>query len=349
MILHGGVLRSEKGRRDIELGSRECVESRRVESMGMVGEPLCNELYDRVREPELSVLVATHNRSAAVKALLESLTLQDLSFDRFEVLVLDDGSRQEEAQTIRRLVEARAWPFALLSLEQPNTGPATARNRLVQRARGEWVLFLNDDVVLNRSHLSTHLDLHTRNRQGTVAVRGTTIWPPVGRDNAVMRHLRHQIFRYDFDLPPGWENWVYFHTCDLSLRREVLLEEPFDEGFRHPAYEDTELGYRLYKKHGLRLILTRDALSTHRHDYGARDLIRRGRMMGRAAWDLMVRHPELAGDLRDRYYTVSRRRRILWALGFLATHQMEKFWEQIELILYLRNLEQAEQEPGKRQ
>jgi len=72
-------------------------------------------------------------------------------------------------------------------------------------------------------------------------------------------------------------------------------------------------------------------------------------MMGRAAWDLMVRHPELAGDLRDRYYTVSRRRRILRALGFLATHQMEKFWEQIELILYLRNLEQAEQEQGKRQ
>jgi GT2 family glycosyltransferase len=312
--------------------------------MVMACEPVRNRVYSTVREPELSVLVTTYNRSAAVGELLESLASQDLARERFEVLVLDDGSRPEEARAVRRLVEEREWPFALMFLEQTNAGPATARNRLVQRVRGQWALFLNDDVVLNRGHLSTHLAVHARNPEGTVAVRGTTVWPPVGRDNAVMRHLRSKIFRYDFDLAPGQENWVYFHTCDLSLRREVLLDEPFDEGFRYPAYEDTELGYRLYKKRGLRLILTPEAVSTHRHDYGARDLIRRGRMMGRAAWDLMDRHPELTEALRDHYYTVSRRRRMLWALGFLVTLKMENFWEQVELILYLRNLERAERE-----
>jgi len=316
--------------------------------MGMASEPLCNRVYETVREPELSVLVTTHNRSVAVGELLESLAVQDLARERFEVLVLDDGSRPEEARAVRRGVEGREWPFALMLIEQTNTGPATARNRLVQRARGEWILFLNDDVVLNRGHLSAHLALLGQNPEGIVAVRGTTGWPPVGQDNAVMRHLRRQIFRYDFDLPPGQENWVYFHTCDLSLCRAVLLDEPFDEGFRYPAYEDTELGYRLYKKRGLRLILTPEAVSTHRHDYGARDLIRRGRMMGRAAWDLMDRHPELTGALRDRYYTVSRRRRMLRALGFLLTLQMENFWEQVELILYLRNLERVEKERGAR-
>ncbi len=314
----------------------------------MASEPVRNRVYSTVREPELSVLVTTYNRSVAVRDLLESLASQDLARERFEVLVLDDGSRPEEARAVRRLVEEREWPFALLFVAQPNAGPATARNRLVQRARGQWVLFLNDDVVLNRGHLSTHLTLQAQNPEGIVAVRGTTVWPPVGRDNAVMRHLRSQIFRYDFDLAPGQENWVYFHTCDLSLRRTVLLDEPFDEGFRYPAYEDTELGYRLYKKRGLRLILTSEAVSTHRHDYGAWDLIRRGRMMGQAAWDLMDRHPELTEALRDQYYGVSRRRRMLRALGFLVTLEMEKFWEQVELILYLRNLEQAEREKGRR-
>jgi hypothetical protein len=65
-------------------------------------------------------------------------------------------------------------------------------------------------------------------------------------------------------LSPGCEaEYVYFYSCNLSLKKCFLLEHGmFDEEFRTAAYEDLELGYRLKQK-GLRLLYNPNAVGHH--------------------------------------------------------------------------------------
>ena len=314
----------------------------------MVLEEVTNPAFNATKAPQLTVIVPTFNRSQALGDLFESIAGQTLDADCFEVLAIDDGSCEEHARGAKKLVVDGGWDFPLALYRQENAGPAAARNRMVRKARGDVVLFLNDDVTLDSGHFAAHLRLHRERPDRTFAVRGTTRWRPVGRDNSVMRYLRTKIFVYDLDLLPGDENFVYFHTCDLSLKKDLLLEHPFDEDFPAASCEDTELGYRLFKEAGMRLVLAPDAVSHHHHDYGPRDLIRRARLNGRSAAILIEKQPDLAHRLRDQFYYISRRRRILRALGRLATLRMARFWAEAELVVFLRNLDRESRRRSQR-
>src|SRR5258707_10281865 len=91
----------------------------------------------------LSVVIPTYNRCASLRRLLDALARQTLSADRFEVIVVDDGSSDGTRELLRTL----KTPYALVSIEQPNQGPGAARNRGVRAASGDLILFLDDDVV----------------------------------------------------------------------------------------------------------------------------------------------------------------------------------------------------------
>jgi GT2 family glycosyltransferase len=314
----------------------------------MILEEVTNPAFDATKAPQLTAIVPTFNRSEALSDLLESIAGQTLDAGCFEALAIDDGSCEEQARRVRELVVDGGWDFPLALCRQENAGPAAARNRMVRKARGDVVLFLNDDVTLDPGHFAAHLRLHRERPDKTFVVRGTTHWRPGGRDNSVMRYLRTKIFVYDLDLAPGDENFVYFHTCDLSLKKALLLEHPFDEDFPAASCEDTELGYRLFKETGMRLIVTPEAVSHHHHDYGPRDLIRRARLNGRSAAILIEKQPDLAHRLRDQFYHISRRRRILRALGHLTALRILQFWGEAELVVFLRNVDRESRRRSQR-
>lgn len=80
-------------------------------------------------------------------------TLARQEFDgSFEVIVVVDGSRDGSAQSLREL----GTPFPLTVLEQPNQGAASARNRGATAARGEILLFLDDDMEAHPRLLDEH-------------------------------------------------------------------------------------------------------------------------------------------------------------------------------------------------
>ena len=106
--------------------------------------------------PELSVVIPTYNRKDTLSRVLEGLGSQTLPVASYEVIVVDDGSRDG---TPRFLTEFSA-PFRFEALIQSNTGPAGARNRAIQAARGEIVVFLGDDTVPEASFLEVHLREH---------------------------------------------------------------------------------------------------------------------------------------------------------------------------------------------
>ncbi len=85
--------------------------------------------------PELSVVIPTCNRKDKLLRCLQKLSRQSLPASQFEVIVVDDGSTDGTGELLR----TRKFPFALRHFKQANKGPAAARNRGIQEARGRIV------------------------------------------------------------------------------------------------------------------------------------------------------------------------------------------------------------------
>lgn len=95
-----------------------------------------------------SFIVPVFNRPDEVNELLESLCQQ--SVRDFEVLVVEDGS----SIPCRDVVDRYKGQLDVHYFEKPNSGPGQTRNFGVERARGEYVLILDSDVVVPPGYLA---------------------------------------------------------------------------------------------------------------------------------------------------------------------------------------------------
>src|SRR3989337_4078650 len=100
--------------------------------------------------PTFSIIIPTHNRSAILRKCLDALAVQTFSSNGFEVFVCDDGSTDDTEE----IIKGYSSPYKLTYLRQNNQGPASARNRGIRKARGEYLLFLNDDAIVEPGTLS---------------------------------------------------------------------------------------------------------------------------------------------------------------------------------------------------
>ena len=98
----------------------------------------------------VSVVVPTFNKAPYLRASLAALRYQTLAPDRFEVVVVVDGSADE---TMTLLEELRPG-FSLRYVWRENGGLASARNHGAALARGSHFLFMDDDVLLDPHHLA---------------------------------------------------------------------------------------------------------------------------------------------------------------------------------------------------
>ncbi|MBN1441355.1 MAG: glycosyltransferase family 2 protein, partial [Planctomycetes bacterium] len=92
-----------------------------------------------IEEPFISVIVPARNASATLPGCLLALRAQSYPRDRFEVIVVDDGSTDNTAA-----VAAKFWA-RVISI--PPSGPAVARNRGVKESKGEILLFTDADCA----------------------------------------------------------------------------------------------------------------------------------------------------------------------------------------------------------
>jgi glycosyltransferase involved in cell wall biosynthesis len=224
--------------------------------------------------------------------------------DLVEVLVCNDGGDPAAGDVTRKVIDGQgAMPFVCHYRHLNHRGPAAVRNEAARQAKGEVLLFLNDDVTLHEGHLRAHLEFHAAARASRdiprwkgaplAAARGVTRWAADSLSSPLMRWLARQSFFYYLITDLGDIGYEYYHTCDLSIARKLVIEAaPFDEAFPHAAFEDTEWGWRL-EKLGMRLSLLQHAVSEHHHVYDEAGLVRRSYTNGVCAALLCDRVPEL--------------------------------------------------------
>jgi GT2 family glycosyltransferase len=260
--------------------------------------------------PDVSVVVATRDPQDTVEALLGALERQTLGRQRFEVVLVDDGSTSEASVP-------RADPRVdrLLRHERPR-GPASARNTGWRAAAGRLIAFTDDDCRPEPGWLEAGLHAH-RATPGAI-VQGRT--RPEPADEHGLDHPRARSIRVE-QLGP------FFETCNMFYPR-ALLERAggFDETIPTAGSEDTDLALRLLEA-GVPAVYEPEALVNHAvHRFTLSDAIRftiRWRTLVR----LVKRHPALrsAFPWRGRVWRETHARLILALAGLLLSRRDRAF------------------------
>jgi glycosyltransferase involved in cell wall biosynthesis len=92
-------------------------------------------------QPIVSVIIPAFNRTSVIANAIQSVLEQ--SFQEFEIIVVDDGSRDGMAETVLRM--AQSEPRIRLIRHESNRGAQAARNTGIRAALGEWIAFLDSD------------------------------------------------------------------------------------------------------------------------------------------------------------------------------------------------------------
>jgi glycosyltransferase involved in cell wall biosynthesis len=183
---------------------------------------------------DISVVVPTYNRAAVLKGCLEAIARQSFPQNRFEVIVVDDGSADLTHQVCE---QAKLDLPSLRVRRQQNRGPAAARNAGMRLARGRIVAFTDDDCVPPPEWLERVNQAFATDDE-LVGLGGIMITPP--RQWVPLTH------HSDLTESGAADYSRFIGTNNAAYRREVLLAvNGFDETFRHVSVEDAELFIRV--------------------------------------------------------------------------------------------------------
>ena len=204
----------------------------------------------------VSVVIPTYNRRPILEKCLLALERQQVSpeIDRYEVVVVDDGSTDGTPGWLRGAAER--FPHVRL-IEQSHGGPAEGRNRGVDHAHGDVIVFIDSDLVVTDSFLSCHASSLVRSWEARGDRLCFTYGAVVNTANFEQPTAERHKLR---DL-----SWAYFATGNVAIAKEVLQRAGlFDTAFRLYGWEDLELGERL-RRMGVQLIKCPAAVGYHWH------------------------------------------------------------------------------------
>jgi len=241
---------------------------------------------------ELSVVIPTYNRCDILKKCLEALNKQTHPFEKFEVVVCDDGSTDNTASMVKEFQEHANYD--LLYVHQTNKGPAAAKNTGVLHSSGRIVLFFNDDTIAAEDLLEMHMKFHADEDNKNKALLGHMDWHPDLKINKFMKFIMKEGFQFGYDFLSHNQVVPYknFYTCNVSLERKWFKDDEFDAHFKTAAFEDLDYGHRIIKK-GLKVVYWKTAVGYHHHQMDKESFIKRHRKVGKASVYFFSKHPEL--------------------------------------------------------
>lgn len=212
-------------------------------------EPVRLDTSDR---PRISILIPVFNKVEYTAACLDSIS--EHTSGEFEVIVVDDCSGEETVTYLERCEGIR------VIRNETNAGFIASCNRGAAAARGEFLVFLNNDTTVTRDWLEALIDTFEL-FPDTGAVGARLVYPDgtlqeaggiVFNDGSGWnygRGERAELPQYNFASEAD-----YVSGACLAIRREVFARlDGFDSHYAPAYYEDTDLCFRL-REHGLRVI-----------------------------------------------------------------------------------------------
>jgi hypothetical protein len=210
---------------------------------------------------KMSVIIPVHNGGHEFHLCLEALAASTRRPE--EIIVADDASTDGSADL------ARQHGAAVLSLHGAPHGPAFARNRGAEKARGELLFFLDADVAIHADALA-RTERYLTEHPEIAAVFGSYDAQPragglISRYKNLLHHYVHQHSQREAS--------TFWGACG-AIRREAFASlEGFNEVYERPKIEDIEFGLRL-RRAGFRVWLCPDIQVTHLKQWTFASLLR---------------------------------------------------------------------------
>ncbi|HSJ58342.1 MAG TPA: glycosyltransferase [Anaerolineae bacterium] len=210
--------------------------------------------------PDISIVIPAYHAAGTIDRCLQALSAQTIPRDRYEILVVDDGSADGTVERVR------AWPGIRL-LPQPHAGAAAARNRGVAHARGQIVLFTDADCAPAHDWVERMTAPFQLEADGS---RSRARAHVVGTKGAYLTQQRELVARFvQLEYETKYERMARHDTIDFvdtysaGYRREILIENGgFDTTFPEASVEDQELSFRLARQ-GHPMLFVPDARVYH--------------------------------------------------------------------------------------
>lgn len=221
-----------------------------------------------------SLIVTTYNRSKALFVVLKSVLMQEQPPD--EIVVADDGSKDQTRQVVESIAEISPVPIVHVWQKDKGYQAARIRNKAIAKARMEYLILIDGDMVLHPAFIKDHLAVARTARfvQGGRALlgekatqkalgRGFTDWSLGQLDVGNRKNLIHneRLTRY-FSAESNHLQGA--RTCNLSLfKSDAIRVNGFDNCFLGWGREDSEFICRLINSGVRRYNLRFGALTQH--------------------------------------------------------------------------------------
>lgn len=236
------------------------------------------------KDIRISVVIPAYNRKEELKNCLESLFRQKHSKDKFEIIVVDDGSTDGTEEYIAQ-IKGNSKPNVVY-LKQKNQGAAVARNTGVKNSRGDYVAFIDSDCVASEDWLTSCISLLSTSDQHIAGVGGKII---PGFTNLVGKGSH--LLEFHQYLSEKEKSVRVVPTANLCIRKKVLDEVGyFDNELR--TSQDTELCWRIIKR-GYKIIYSPEIVVTHYGINSLRELRKKEIALGRGFVATRKKHKDL--------------------------------------------------------
>jgi len=253
---------------------------------------------------KISIIIPTRDRPKELADLL--LTILDQDYPPFEVIIVDDSDKYATKQVVDLLKsDFEKIGYRLKYIKGSGDGLPSARNLGVKISKGDLILFLDDDILLEKNTVRVLISFFENNPKAlgiqpkilssTLDIRKN--WLAVAFENSIYKALmltymakdKQAVRRSGMDVFPN--NLTKAITvqrlsgCCCCYRRKIFEYFKFDENLKLWGFmEDLDFSYRVYKKYQQSLFVVPDAKVIHRSSMEGRLPLRRGIQMMTIYW-----------------------------------------------------------------
>jgi glycosyltransferase involved in cell wall biosynthesis len=268
--------------------------------------------------PFMSVIVPVYQGARVLPRCLAALRASDMPERSWELIVVDDASTDATA------LVAAEFADAVVRLPDRPRGPAYARNRGVELARGEIVVFIDADVCVHTDTLRRFTGVFAHEPDVSAVFGAYDTAPEAPQLVSQYRNLLHHFVHWQ----SAGEAETFWGGCG-AIRRDVFLEAGrYDEwSYSRPQIEDVELGHRV-RALGHKIVLRPEIQCTHLKRWTFRSVVTGDFRDRGVPWTRMLIQQGLATKARTlNLRTVEKLNTILVLVSLLLLAAMVVFRE----------------------
>lgn len=252
----------------------------------------CTRVY-----PKISVIIPFHNAEESISPTLEAL--QASSLPLLEVICVDDASTDDTEERIREFAARSSLTVKFLRSNPEKRGAAAARNQGAQEAIGDYLLFVDADVVVEQHTLERMF--HSLSDQPCIAV--VAQFRDCSHQPGILAHFQAYVVSFVYASLDPYDSPCLGTQCLMMKASTFYATGGFNETYSGATVEDFAFGYRL-RAQGYKICIASNANIVHNHKYSFLGFVRNYYTKARDLTLLLLNRPDVS--LSDTgYYHIS--------------------------------------------